>query len=68
MEPVKSSLVTASLPQSLGKPFQTFIQTVTGGGASGLNVLGIGLAGVAVNMEKDIPRHGVSSSADPAAG
>lgn len=34
-----SSLRVASLSEGVAEPFQTFIETVTGGGTGGLNVL-----------------------------
>ena len=40
--PYYTGLVAVGFPESLGKPLQTLIQTVTGGGAGGLDELGKG--------------------------
>jgi hypothetical protein len=47
-----------SLFQSAGKPFETFVQTISRGGASGLDVLRVMLANTLLLMTViDIPKH-----------
>lgn len=59
----------AGLAQGVAEPFETFVQTVAGGGAGGLDVLlgeRISEASSGWRKVQDIPRHAASNYASPA--
>lgn len=63
--------VATGLPESLGEPLETFVQTITGGSAGGLDVLRGRVSQRTIarpGQDMDLPRRGASGSADQAAG
>lgn len=61
------SLVAVGFPKGVGEPFESFVQTVSGGGAGGLDELLL-LDMVVYNGEGHLPKHDGSDSANQAVG
>ena len=61
-----SRLGVTRFAERIAQPFQPFVETVTGGGASGLDVLCVGIRICGRNLasrEMDLPRRAVAESA-----